>query len=214
MRQKTCLTWLVPLGCFVGFAIVSILVASGKTMAFDNMIASWVHSFKSDTLLMLSQLLAKIGEPRVVLTSAIVVSIFGITAAATLRVTKVKTAVANSALLVAVNLFAFMSEPLLKSLFQRPRPLPNISSYSFPSGHALLAFAFCITGAYLISRHISSRVGRYLVFTVAIIFIVLMGLSRIYLSMHYATDIIAGFFISGFILSLLVLLCRRFAEFR
>jgi undecaprenyl-diphosphatase len=85
----------------------------------------------------------------------------------------------------------------LKSLFDRPRPdvvvhLVNVSSASFPSGHALGAAAIYLTLAALLARELSRRRLRAFTVSVATLIVVIIGLSRIYLGVHWPTDVLAG----------------------
>ncbi|MDO5576544.1 MAG: phosphatase PAP2 family protein, partial [Fibrobacter sp.] len=102
----------------------------------------------------------------------------------------------------------------LKDLFNRPRPsfphLIHYSGYSFPSGHSTIAIVFyCIIIFFLyknkpVSKHISKVIC---VLVSAIIF--LIGISRIYLGVHYFSDV-AGGYLTGFIwLMALYLLTTR-----
>ena len=86
----------------------------------------------------------------------------------------------------------------LKAAFQRPRPeaffgyeLP--SSYSFPSGHSLGAFCFFGILAWLISTRMESRLIRVLIRLAAVALIFTIGFSRIYLGVHYPSDVIGGY---------------------
>jgi len=86
---------------------------------------------------------------------------------------------------------------LLKILFHRTRPdlfqVVKETSYSFPSGHALATMCFYGMVAFLIMRKTSSWRGRLTVMTLTVILSVLIGISRIYLGVHYPTDVIAGY---------------------
>lgn len=86
---------------------------------------------------------------------------------------------------------------LLKNLFQRTRPdLYRViaeTGYSFPSGHALLSLCFYGLVVFLIMRNISSWRGRLTIMTLAIILVIAIGISRIYLGVHYPTDVVAGY---------------------
>jgi undecaprenyl-diphosphatase len=94
--------------------------------------------------------------------------------------------------------WAFME--LLKIWFERGRPageaLTVAGGYSFPSGHAMVSAAFYGFIAYLLIRNKTKwgRLGAYLIY----LLIFLIGFSRIYLNVHYASDVLAGF-IFGFI---------------
>ncbi|HEY6976217.1 MAG TPA: phosphatase PAP2 family protein [Chitinophagaceae bacterium] len=86
----------------------------------------------------------------------------------------------------------------LKELFHRQRPdLPLIKSiattYSFPSGHALSSFIFCSVLIDLIWESTLARVWKWVFSILLLLFSFTIGISRIVLKMHYATDVIAGF---------------------
>ncbi|HLY91696.1 MAG TPA: phosphatase PAP2 family protein, partial [Candidatus Angelobacter sp.] len=69
--------------------------------------------------------------------------------------------------------------------------LPN--SYSFPSGHALTSLCFYGVMAGLLSARIKSLPWRIVMWTLAVLLIVSIGLSRIYLGVHYPSDVLAGY---------------------
>lgn len=85
--------------------------------------------------------------------------------------------------------------PLLKNIFSRERPnfyrLIEISGYSFPSGHTASATTMYLTLA-IILLSIMKKLNKYFVFNIAVLGIVIIGSSRIYLGVHYPTDVIAG----------------------
>ncbi|MGI4871054.1 MAG: phosphatase PAP2 family protein [Janthinobacterium lividum] len=81
---------------------------------------------------------------------------------------------------------------LLKFYFQRARPAEALfhqPGYSFPSGHAMMSMAYYGCLAWLVVQH--SR--RWGVATALVCFAVLIGFSRVYFHVHYATDVVAGF---------------------
>ena len=98
---------------------------------------------------------------------------------------------------IALSSLALMF--LLKYLFKRKRPLsPLLQSargLSFPSGHAIMAVTFYGLIIYIITHTINDPVVRYILIALLIVLIILIGFSRVYLRVHYASDVLAGFII-------------------
>ena len=88
-----------------------------------------------------------------------------------------------------------LAMPLLKNIFSREHPnfhrLIEISGYSFPSGHTTSATTMYLTLA-IILLSIMKKLNKYFVFSIAVLGIVIIGSSRIYLGVHYPTDVMAG----------------------
>ena len=88
-----------------------------------------------------------------------------------------------------------LAMPLLKNIFSRERPnfyrLIEISGYSFPSGHTTSATTMYLT-LEIILLSIMKKLNKYFVFSIAVLGIVIIGGSRIYLGVHYPTDVMAG----------------------
>jgi undecaprenyl-diphosphatase len=117
-------------------------------------------------------------------------------------------------LLVVTAVGAIVLDGVLKLAFHRLRPQPFFGfplprSYSFPSGHALVSFSFYGMLAWIITRHCQERWKRVLVWTFAVALIALIGISRIYLGVHYPSDVIAGYLAAGVWVSALELLGKR-----
>jgi undecaprenyl-diphosphatase len=85
---------------------------------------------------------------------------------------------------------------LLKIGFNRPRPsiasVPEVFSASFPSGHATMSAVVYLTLAVMLALHEDNKALRGLYLIAAVVLTFVVGLSRIYLGVHYPTDVLAG----------------------
>jgi len=122
--------------------------------------------------------------------------------------------------IVCTGLSGFLVNALLKMLFRRERPsdplLAPLSDFSFPSGHSSAAFIFYGLLIYLLWQTQLRTKLKYLLAGFLVFFSLTIGFSRIYLRMHYATDVLAGFCVGIAWLSLSFLLYNhsigRFAD--
>lgn len=91
---------------------------------------------------------------------------------------------------------------LLKGLFDRQRPsvplLFEAKGLSFPSGHALMSVTFYGLLIYMIFKSVKNPVLKWTLISLLVVLIMIIGSSRVYLRVHYATDVIAGYCI-GFL---------------
>jgi undecaprenyl-diphosphatase len=106
----------------------------------------------------------------------------------------------------------------LKQLFQRARPdvvphLRDVMTLSFPSGHAMTSAVVYLTLGALTMRIAERRLTKFFCMAVAVMVTVLVGASRVYLGVHYPTDVIAGWLI-GFSWALLCWIVERSLERR
>jgi undecaprenyl-diphosphatase len=99
----------------------------------------------------------------------------------------------------------------LKAIFAQPRPaadqvqiLVRETYYSFPSSHAFFAIMLLGTLIYLLNRRVKSKRIRIFVAVLLIITIVLVGLTRVYLGVHWYSDVLAGYCYGGFFLTGLI----------
>ncbi|MDX5444225.1 MAG: phosphatase PAP2 family protein, partial [Hymenobacteraceae bacterium] len=85
---------------------------------------------------------------------------------------------------------------ILKNIFDRPRPvIPHLveaSGLSFPSGHSMVAASFYGLLIYLVWVNVKNKLLKWAISLLLLLFIILIGFSRIYLHVHYATDVVAG----------------------
>jgi undecaprenyl-diphosphatase len=119
----------------------------------------------------------------------------------------------NAALLVLFSVTGgALLGPLLKLGWDRPRPdlvahLVEVHSASFPSGHALLSAVTYLTLGALLARVSGERRLKIYVLSIAVLLALLIGSSRVYLGVHWPTDVLAGWLVG----SLWAIICWRIA---
>ena len=98
---------------------------------------------------------------------------------------------------IALSSLALMF--LLKYLFRRKRPLSPLlkaaRGMSFPSGHAIMAVTFFGMLIYIVRHTVEHQIWRIIAVCLLVLLILLIGFSRIYLRVHYTSDVLAGFII-------------------
>ena len=163
----------------------------GEVFAFDEYIRGRVNSMASPGLTAVMRAASLLGGPAVLIPVGVVVAL-----AFLARGWR------RGALLVIVTLAgAGLLNGLLKLSFARARPAPFFDyplpgSPSFPSGHALYAASVFGGLMALLSPRLKHRWLRIVGWTIAIALILLVGLSRIYLGVHYPSDVLAGYAIA------------------
>lgn len=170
------------------FAVIALLVAIDRIARFDSLVTEIVQSRESPWLTQAMILFSLIGSLPVVTVLAIGIMIFlYFVLRHRLEIILFIVIVAGAALL----------NPLLKLAFQRERPdlyrLAEATGYSFPSGHSMEAFALYAALAFLLWKHIPKRPGRTTVILLSAFMIVTIGISRIYLGVHYPSDVAGGY---------------------
>ncbi len=116
--------------------------------------------------------------------------------------------------LVGLNLInTVILNTALKVLFRRERPIESIieeSGYSFPSGHSMASLAFYGFLIYLLYKSSIQKKLKILLITILGIIIMLIGTSRIYLGVHYLSDVLAGF---SFTLAYLIIFTKLITNY-
>ena len=106
-----------------------------------------------------------------------------------------------------------MLNQLLKRILQRPRPtefrITEETGYSFPSGHSMISMAFYGYLIYLIYKYVKNKYVKWISIIILSILICSIGISRIYLGVHYTSDVLGGFFISISYLVIYISLINR-----
>lgn len=117
-------------------------------------------------------------------------------------------------LLIGTNLIVItILNQIFKFILQRPRPtenrIINENGYSFPSGHSMISMAFYGFLIYLIYKYVKNKKIKYISITLISVLIIFIGISRIYLGVHYTSDVLAGFLFSISYLIIYVLIANN-----
>jgi undecaprenyl-diphosphatase len=181
----------------IGFGIIALLIGRDLISSFDLSVISTVQGWENPLLTVIMERFTWLGSTLVVVILAIGIMIF---LAVVLGHRK------ELLLFLAIIGGAPLLNIVLKSFFRRERPnihrLAEEATYSFPSGHSMAAFALYGGLVYLLWRHVGSKTGRSILITAGSIIVLFIGVSRIYLGVHYPSDVIGGYLASGMWLGL------------
>ena len=171
----------------LGFAQLAEHVLEGGTQAFDVAILQWLHAHQHPLITQLMIEMTYLG------TGSVVVVVVGV-AALFLWHTEHKH---SARLLLAATIGNIVLNGVLKLVYHRARPTvfewqTTAVSSSFPSGHAMSATVVYGTVAYLVMRLQKHHWAKMLTLGAAVLLILLVCLTRLYLGVHYPSDVIGG----------------------
>jgi undecaprenyl-diphosphatase len=185
----------LPIVCllsFLSFCLIAYWVSERKVARFDEAVAAFVQSFETPPLTAIMKLFTFIGSTPVVVVLTLAVLAF---------LYRVLHHRRELVLFVVVIAGSAAANYVLKAIFHRERPsvhrLIEETGYSFPSGHSMGAFSMYATIAFLVWKHIPTRAGRIWTIIACSFMILMIGTSRIYLGVHYPSDVIGSYLASG-----------------
>lgn len=180
--------WILVAILTIIFILLWLGTITGVTDEIDNLIYKSVESIRSDfltvVLIGITELGGVVGLFFILLVTVIVLC----------KKNRVKEATAITLNLI-ISTFTYV---ILKNIFQRERPVTgNILidevGFSFPSGHTTNNVAFYFLAIYLVCINVKNKKVRNISCVILAIIPILIAFSRIYLRVHYPTDVIAGF---------------------
>lgn len=182
------------------FILWSILVLRGNLRSLDDQVFSLIHHIHYGYLTSFFKVITYLGSAVVLGGIVLFVLIF-----------------AHNKFIgisMGINLFLVsMLNLLLKNIFLIPRPdtitLIEEHGFSYPSGHAMVSLAFYGFAIYLINTKMKASIMKKIIMGLLVLFIILVGFSRIYLGVHHFSDIIGGYIISLAYLILYIKLDRK-----
>ena len=176
----------------IAFAQLADEMGEGDTAGFDAFVRDGVHSFNTPLLTQLAVFFSFIGDWPFL-------TILGIAIFAFLLYIKWKR---EALIFLITNAGELVLNVSLKAFYQRARPEALVDyslppSYSFPSGHALGSFCFFGVLAWLMASNVDTSGRKWMIYLSAALLILAIGLSRIYLGVHYPSDVVAGYVVGG-----------------
>ena len=179
--------WIILFYCVIAFIFIMRDVLSNEVIEYDKNIYNFISKFIHDDNTKVIKIITNLGHgiPLVLITLLIMFLVknkrFGI--------------------LVGTNLVTVVIiNNILKLIVRRDRPtiFPIIDEigYSFPSGHSMVSMAFYGFIIYLIYKNVKNRKIKWLLIPLISFLIIIIGISRIYLGVHYVSDVLAGFLIA------------------
>ena len=184
-NNKKIVILVTSLSVFI-FLLINVLL--NNISSFDISIYNVIMSLKSGFTTFIMKAVTRFGDAEILILITIICLMF-------IRNKKLGGSIAIN--LASVGLINYV----LKKIIQRPRPplefrMVEESSFSFPSGHAMASMAFYGLIIYFINKNMKNEKLKKIISISLSILIFLIGISRIYLGVHYASDVIAGFAIS------------------
>ena len=182
------LKWIILFICLIGFLALAEDVFNKEIMNGDIIGYKMISKFLiSDFATPIAKFITNFG-------GAIFLVVLTVTLVVLVKNKKISLSIfSNLVIITGLN-------QLLKRILQRPRPtefrIVEETGYSFPSGHSMVSMAFYGYLIYLIYKYIENKYIKWFLIVFLSCLIVGIGTSRIYLGVHYTSDVLGGFLIS------------------
>ena len=182
------LKWIILFICLIGFLSIAEDVFNKEIMNGDIVGYKLISTFLiSDFATPIAKFITNFG-------GAIFLAVLTIILFILIKNKKIGVSIfSNLAIITALN-------QLLKNILQRPRPteyrIIEETGYSFPSGHSMISMAFYGYLIYLIYKYVKNKYVKWTSMVLLSLLICSIGISRIYLGVHYTSDVLGGFLIS------------------
>ena len=185
--------WILFFGCIIIFALTAYRIFLLKKDGIDTTVFNFLSSHVSNRHTEIMEAITFLGNHNFLIPANLVLIIYFLVIRKH-RWYSIKIPV------VAIGGVTMMA--LLKFVFSRPRPLIPLlepaRGFSFPSGHAMMSFSFYGVLIFMVYENVRNPYLKWGLIIALLLLIFLIGVSRVYLRVHYASDVIAGF-AAGFI---------------
>lgn len=182
------LKWIILFICLIGFLAIAEDVFNKEIMSGDIIGYKLVSTFLiSDFATLIAKFITNFGGAIFLIALTIVLLVL-------IKNKKIGISIFSNLVIVTIL------NQLLKAILQRPRPteyrIVEETGYSFPSGHSMVSMAFYGYLIYLIYKYVKNKYIKWISIVLLSILVCSIGISRIYLGVHYTSDVLGGFLIS------------------
>ena len=186
--QKKNIKWVIVLICISIFVYLMQAVWGSHVLSIDTSVYNFITKhFISDTLTPILKVITQFG-------GVILMIVWAIASLVLITNKRIAVSVVSNLVLIA------LLNNILKLIVRRARPtgfrLVEETGYSFPSGHSMVSMAFYGYLIYMIYKNVKNKKLRWTLMTGFGLLIFMIGMSRIYLGVHYTSDVFAGFVFS------------------
>ena len=182
------------------FLVTMIMLLLNKVSFLDDYIYKIIYGLRNNIWDFIFINITKMGNTTIVLLVIIVVLL--------------KMNHKNQEILSFTAIITVLSNQIIKIIIKRPRPnhirLIKQGGYSFPSGHAMISIAVYGFLLYYIQTNCKNKKQKILLSVLLTILILMIGCSRVYVGVHYPTDIIGGYCLSIYILKMVIYFYQKY----
>ena len=182
------LKWIILFICLIGFLAIAEDVFNKEIMSGD------IIGYKLVSTFLISNFATPIAKFITNLGGAIFLIALTIVLLVLIKNKKIGISIFSNLVIVTIL------NQLLKAILKRPRPteyrIVEETGYSFPSGHSMVSMAFYGYLIYLIYKYVKNKYIKWISIVLLSILVCSIGISRIYLGVHYTSDVLGGFLIS------------------
>jgi undecaprenyl-diphosphatase len=203
-KYKEYIKYTILILCSVIFAIFTYKVVADKTIYIDSIVYNYIsNNIINKNRTEIVKVITNITSPIMVIITLLILVL-------AIKDKKIKIS-------LVINLLGItIINNLIKVIIDRPRPeinkLVTETGYSFPSGHSITSMVFYGYLVYLTYKYINNKKIKIPLIIFLILLIPTIGLSRIYLGVHYTSDVLCGFLLGIIYLILFISISKKYLE--
>ena len=184
------------------FVLLAILMVTGNLQWFDDPIREWVYSIRNPALTEVLKVITYMGNWQTITLLCIVLLLF--------RKTRLRYGVPVSAGAIFVTIF----NRIIKLIFKRPRPEESLhlieeGGYSFTSEHSITSMVVFGLLIYLVRKYVRNRKAANILTAALAVPWIFIGLSRIYMGVHFPSDVLAGWALGAAVLVGIIVIVEK-----